>query len=429
MVVINLKIGFRSAIITPKTPLFLAGYDAIRKTSEINDDINVRIMIIKNDKTNVCLISYDLIAIDDIMISKIKEKIINTTVDNIFTFATHTHSAPMGTTDTLTESSIIYNKLSIFGITNLEFINYIVDKTLLAINDAMNNIMEMKVSYLKYTINNIGSNRNDSNKDGDNQVTAMVFTNEDRKAVLFNYGCHPTVLNSTNTRISGDLFSAIARKFSKDFDFCIFSNGACGDISTRFNRKKTGFVELDRLANIFYDSYQINKFNLIPIYSNEITIKEWIYQAKVREPMIVIEAYKQYEIEKSNFNLISKTNIGVKELRLAKAKLEGTKANWEYSKNYRGLKSYKLKCLYLKIGELKFIGYPGEIFSELTNPLKLKYDVNIVGYCNGYSLYLTNEEAFNKFYYEAMISPFERGEGEKFIAYIANKLSEEHGNI
>lgn len=424
-----MKIGFGSAIITPKITLFLAGYDAIRKASEINDDINVKIMIIKNDITNVCLISYDLIAIDDIVISKIKEKIINTSIDNIFTFATHTHSAPMGTTDTLTETGIIYNKVSIFGETNLEYIDYIVEKTMLAMNNAINNIMEMNVSYMKYNIDDIGSNRNDSNKDGDNEITAMVFSNEDRKAILFNYGCHPTVLNSNNTKISGDLFGSFARKFSKDFDFCMFTNGACGDISTRFNRQKTGFIELDRLANIFYNGYQSNKDNFIPIYSNEITFKEWAYRAKIKNPMTVVEANKLYEAEKTNFSLVSKTNIGVKELRLSKAKLEGTKANLEYSKNFRGLKSYELKCIYLKIGELKLIGYPGEIFSELTNYLEIKYDVNIVGYCNGYSLYLTNEEAFEKFYYEAMISPFERKEGEKFIAYIANKLSEEYGNI
>ena len=103
---------------------------------------------------------------------------------------------------------------------------------------------------------------------------------------------------------------------------------------------------------------------------------------------------------------------------------EGAVANFNYAKNYQGLKTYMLEINLVDIANNLFISFPGEIFSELTNQLKAKYNVNIIGYTNDYCLYLTDSNAYDKMYYEALISPFEKKQGEYFIDKCVKIISE-----
>ena len=45
----------------------------------------------------------------------------------------------------------------------------------------------------------------------------------------------------------------------------------------------------------------------------------------------------------------------------------------------------------------------------------------MIGYANGYNLYIADEMAYEKQYYEALASLFARGEGEKLMEFV-NKL-------
>ena len=70
------------------------------------------------------------------------------------------------------------------------------------------------------------------------------------------------------------------------------------------------------------------------------------------------------------------------------------------------------------------ITVPVELFSKLSNPVKTRWNAEFIGYTNGYSLYMADENAFDQQFYEAMSSPFEKGAGEQLIQEIGDWLEE-----
>jgi hypothetical protein len=74
------------------------------------------------------------------------------------------------------------------------------------------------------------------------------------------------------------------------------------------------------------------------------------------------------------------------------------------------------------INEWNFITIPGEIFSSLTRPLRESQRNIILGYADGYYLYFPDESAWEKRYYEASSCFLQRGEGEKLVEFIREKL-------
>ncbi len=43
---------------------------------------------------------------------------------------------------------------------------------------------------------------------------------------------------------------------------------------------------------------------------------------------------------------------------------------------------------------------------------------SVIGYANGYNLYIADDLAYEKEYYEALASLFARGQGERLMEYI-----------
>ena len=46
----------------------------------------------------------------------------------------------------------------------------------------------------------------------------------------------------------------------------------------------------------------------------------------------------------------------------------------------------------------------------------------IIGYANGYNLYIADRASYDAQYYEALASPFARGEGERLMEYVKELL-------
>ena len=64
---------------------------------------------------------------------------------------------------------------------------------------------------------------------------------------------------------------------------------------------------------------------------------------------------------------------------------------------------------------------------DRSNPLQNE-NVHFVGYANGYLGYFADKVAYDSFCYEALSSPFDKGEGERmmiFIAQLTDKLLKE----
>ena len=88
--------------------------------------------------------------------------------------------------------------------------------------------------------------------DSDDSFLGVVKFNE---VTLFNFACHPTVLGHGNRLISADLFGAAQKSAESATGApCAFVQGAAGDLSTRFTRRKQSFAEVDRLGTLLAEA-------------------------------------------------------------------------------------------------------------------------------------------------------------------------------
>lgn len=78
----------------------------------------------------------------------------------------------------------------------------------------------------------------------------------------------------------------------------------------------------------------------------------------------------------------------------------------------------RFDVILLNLNHYTFMTFPGEVYSSLFEELFNTSNTRIIGYANGYNLYLTDSKAFEEKNYEALSSPFMQGEGERFKDYI-----------
>lgn len=82
----------------------------------------------------------------------------------------------------------------------------------------------------------------------------------------------------------------------------------------------------------------------------------------------------------------------------------------------------------IKINNWNLITVPGELFSSLGKKIKEVGNNIILGYTNGYYLYFADEKSFDNKCYEASSSIIKRGQGEKMISFILEKLKQDFDN-
>jgi hypothetical protein len=80
--------------ITPKTPVFMAGYGMNRKSTDAHDPLMARCLVLETGKTRIAFVSCDLLGVPRYQIEKIRAMIKSVSPEHLFLSATHTHSGP-----------------------------------------------------------------------------------------------------------------------------------------------------------------------------------------------------------------------------------------------------------------------------------------------------------------------------------------------
>ena len=101
--------------------------------------------------------------------------------------------------------------------------------------------------------------------------------------------------------------------------------------------------------------------------------------------------------------------------------MEGAGVNLEFARTLSGIRQLHLPVTVFRFCGLDFVTIPGELFSTLQPK-----GVSVIGYANGYYRYLCDENAYEAGYYEALAAIIARGESEKLMAEIAQKLEQLH---
>lgn len=239
--------GFGEAAITPPDPVGheLAGYITRRgKSRGVHDDISIRVLFLETSNS-LAVVSLDLLAVDEKIrddVRRIARQALGET--HTIVTATHTHSAP---------ATLFSDTLLTYGSDTFreDYYAFFLERAAEAFEKAAD-AREAEVFAHRAAIEGVATDRNDPGKPIDNTARILEFRVRGGSYLLVNYAVHPTVLGPKNTLISSDLAGSAVRSITVrgGFSGVVFTNGAAGNVSTRFTRRGQTFSEAERLGNL-----------------------------------------------------------------------------------------------------------------------------------------------------------------------------------
>ncbi len=235
--------GFGRADITPTKAMFMAGFDRRKDPSTgILDPLYVSVLLLKDEQDQPFVFcSFDVLGVDSKLCEQVRTriaKIVKMDSKRIWVSSTHTHSAP----------SHIFSTAQSY---DPAFVAGLLDKVEEAAKLAVSDLAPYAPYVAETHAVGVASLRNQGREGADFPMPVHVtkLCRKDDSLSFCLFACHPTVLDEKNTLYSKDIPGAAAKKLPKN-QSCIFHNGACADLSTRFTRTASTPKELDRLGGI-----------------------------------------------------------------------------------------------------------------------------------------------------------------------------------
>lgn len=408
-----MKIAIEKRKITPEEPSYLCGHAIRVHLSEGNfDDLFCTTMIIENSNEKYCFVSFDLIMLDEDIISEMKKNIVqlcDIKQSNIFLSVIHTHSGPevfekgIFTGDIKTGARPGYRKL-------------LIDILKENVACCLKKLVEINIQYGKVMINGLYGNRNSNDLISDKGVNIIKFVNDDGTLIgsIVNLSCHSTVLGPNNLNISSDLLGAVRTKLEKIWNTTILMQlGASGDVSTRQFRYGEDLKELERVSSGIVEQV-LEPINFKTIDVDHIDVDDLVYNIECR-------------IDKDDIQ--NKINESLKKLETETSKvqiklLKSGMAFLEHNLTLESPVEIMLKASIIKMGDIIFVTIPGELFSKLGKDIKNafnNYTVIVWELVNESVGYLVDENEYGK-NYESNTTLIPKGEPENFINKLIEKI-------
>ncbi len=422
---INMLFGCAEIEITPQVPITMGGYGARAGTAKgISSPLYARSFVFQDGKEKLGLITADLLMLNREQSSFIREEAERLTgipSSNIIVSCSHTHSGP----STFTRGDFRFDP-------DPDYLTWVQRALAGSLLMAEQDLEEIELASGTRYITGIGSNRR-GKEDKSSLPLSLLSTripgNKEPKAIIVNYGCHPTVLGADNFLLSPDFPGAMVKNLRRLFPKTTigFINGAAGDISTRFERRAQNLEEVDRLGKLLAGEtlslFSRLKFNQLP--QGNLQIKNFTVEVPFRKlpsPEERKQEIKKWEKRKKELEAQS-AEPG--DIRLARTGLEGARIQ-EYVAQLQDQleKDASITCGY--IGNTALASIPGELFSSLAQPLyQLPIPAIILcGYSNGHLGYIPDPDAFNEGGYEALSSPLEPTFGQNLVQTLEEILKE-----
>lgn len=251
-----MQIGFSQKIISPKKGIILAGYatEDPRKNIGVHDDLYCKALVLNNINNLYAILVLDIMCVDQSLADRVIAKLgtIGFAADNVIVAGIHTHSGPSGVflnEGELSPLNFVPNNTEEDG--KIEWLESVVDKCFDAVAEAKENLDDFEYRFGQSNLPEIGSDRNTGDIPNGKFNVIDIKTKHGKSLLVYNFACHPTVMNPKNLYVSADFIGHVAPIM--DRDMCMFFNGPAGDVSTRFYRKESSFEECERMAKIAVD--------------------------------------------------------------------------------------------------------------------------------------------------------------------------------
>ena len=415
------KIGVAKIIINPDIGSLMSGFAPLRAYTEKHSDLYLRAVLIE-DSQRTLFLGFDTIAIDAYLYREIVERVTNYNIseEHVIVSATHTHSGPVGLVNT--KEGIFKGVTGLFGDYDSDFVQVMLAKVEEVLKEAINDLEEIaSFKYGNTELAGIATERHDPQLPGDNRLVAWSYqTISGRNILFYNFACHPTVLNGSSPYLSSDFPGVVADELSAEYVVVNFINGSCGDISTRFTRKADPLVDVVNFGKKISQAVGALIAKAEPQAVDDIKVQQQTYYLKARQFESVEDAQATLEVANEKAKVAAKLPQG--ERRAIESFAEGARTNLAFAQNFKGIDEIAIPVTFLLINNQAFVSIPAELFSSLSNSLRADLGINILGYTNGYSLYIADENAYKAGYYEALSSIYQVGQGEVLLKEITKDV-------
>ena len=406
-----MKIAFRKVDITPKLPVQLSGYGKLQVANKVHDPLYARIFLIDD----LLFVEFDLTLFDDYLIDLLARKT-RYSKDKMVLSAIHSHAACGGTADTY-QGFLAGMEENIGGVLNPEYCHRICELIAVAVEELKDEMEEGQLRIYQGKVIGLGTNRHDPNLPCDEDCLVLEWMTPTKKALHLRLSCHPTVLNNENLEVSADYVGTIEKHFP-EYDLVAFWNGSCGDMSTRFTRQASNFEELERYGDLISKQVkEIMNQDVLTHCDVQIELENTIITLPVKKVESIEKVKESVEKARKDYQDAIEKGLTGNELRLVLSILEGCENNLKSTQAFASIKEINMPVKALKLPNMTIIFTTTELFSILSNPMK-KYQLEFVGYANGYQGYLPDKSAYELNYYEASSTPYALGAGELLMEEI-----------
>lgn len=395
--------------ITPPVGSGFDGYAARQgKSLGVHDPLLAQLLLLRAGDDQVVLISLDLLGVSLAFTQQVRdgiEQAIGVPARCMMVACSHTHSGAGGFLPP--HPGISTNQ-------DLDLQHWVAEHLIGAAIWAEQRLQKAQLGVGRGSLEGIGLNRNDpENGPVDKDAVVLLVQDDSGKplAVMMNYGCHPTVLGYQNRFFSADYPGAARSTLRQIYPDTIFlyTNGASGDVSTRFTRRDQSFEEVGRMGRLLASEtlrlMQTIKTQTTSKLSGQVSPVELRFRS-FPSPQIAQRDLERLQAELEALK-IAQGEHG--EIRKAITRVEGAAGQVLLAKELAGRSLNESQLQLLEIGELSLVGVPGEPFTRTVLEIKNQSpnpNIAVVSYANDYQGYFPDALSIKEGDYEALISPY-----------------------
>ena len=408
-----MKIAKFEQIITPEVGTTIAGYGAFDKTFRKEGELVVSMLAMDDGKHTALILGFDLIGMDEELIDRIRHEAaqaLGTPEEFVILSCTHTHEGPH--TRSLAEHPEVFN---------VPYVEQLMVWVLEGIEKLKNAFIEVDTFFYSMKVD-ANTNRRFERRDNttkffphcrDMEALAEGFKDQELGMLLFfemgtrmpvevlvNYAAHPLATHAPGLgshTLSPD-YPGYLRQFIKyeSGADCIFLSGAAGDMFPKESEMGQGAAE--RMAKQLASAVMLA-----------------LCDAR-RQP-------DRFKIENPELKaLITRVEVN--------RRMDNPRELGGLPPYYRGKDVFSLPMQFLSVGDVAFVGVPGEMLAELGQEIKWHspFRKTFILYCStAYFDYLCHGNALVSGGYEAWSQLFDSRGGLKLVNAAVDGLYELKG--
>jgi neutral ceramidase len=381
----------------------MAGYMARTGSSAgMLDELTVSVLILRHGASQLGVIAADLAGVDEALPNEIGAAC-GLARSEIVLCASHTHSGPAGVVARLHPADDDRS--------SPELRSLFVTTCASAIAEAITRLEPVDLQFGQAETSGLAANRNDPEGPFDSRLSVIATRTITGtfSAILVHFACHPTILGADNLLISADYPGALRRALGESLHqngptpIVLYTNGAAGDVSTRFTRHSQDVTEVQRVGTGLAVAALAALENLRPI-DGPIRYER---QTVSLPPRSLGEPISRETNSTAN-------HASAAERRREETRNQGAVLLAKLGEAGPAAIRNSLELEAWGLGDLSLVTISGELFASLGALITEASSAPtlVLGYANGYAGYLVDKEAYAAGTYEALASPFAPDAGE-----------------